>query len=117
MSGCCFRSKELSAEVQAKYHLTPATERKLSPFGVEVTGAFGASARKLCAAIVDATPGLDDVDEDGDAVAVPAAADVDARRVRSVRLWQLKARIVAAVFRGNAVILAKYSARELGEPA
>ncbi len=52
-----------------------------------MTGAFGARTRKLCATLVDAMPGLDEVDEDDDAVAVPAAADVDARRVCSVRTY------------------------------
>ena len=83
---------------KTRYQIPPATERKLSPFGVEVTGAFGAHARRLCAAIVDAAPRNDDVDEDGDVVMMPATVDADVRRVRSGRLWHLKARIVAAVF-------------------
>ena len=62
-------------------------------------------------------PRHDDVDEDGDVVMMPATVDADVRRVRSMRLWHLKARIVAAVFRGNAAILAKYGARLHGEPA
>ena len=33
------------------------------PFGVEVMGAFGAYARRLCAAIVDVAPRHDDVDD------------------------------------------------------
>ncbi len=65
---------------------------------------------------MDAGSRTDDVDEDGDVVAVPAAMDEDVRRVRSRRLWQLKAGIVAAVWRGNAAILAKYNARLRGEP-
>ena len=34
--------------VKTRYHVPPATERKLSPFGVEVTGAFGAHTRGVC---------------------------------------------------------------------
>ena len=102
--------------VKTRYHIPPATEYKLSPFGVDVTGALGAHARRLCAAIVDAAPRHDEADEDGDVVVMPEVADADVRRVRSKRLWRCKAR-VAAVFRGNAAILAKYGARLHGEPA
>ena len=84
--------------MKTRYHVPPATERKLSPFGVEVTGAFGAHARHLCAAIVDAAHRHDDADEDDGEVMMPEIVDADVRRVRSKRLWRRKARVVAAVF-------------------
>jgi hypothetical protein len=107
------------AEVKAKYHVPVAADSKLAPFGVEVSGAFGPHARRLCGAVLDARShaainhGHDQGDDDQD---VGAATSInEASQLRARTLWRLKAHVVAAVCRGNAAILRTYASRLHGD--
>jgi hypothetical protein len=100
-------------DVTDRYFVPPGKLRYVVPFGVEITGTFGASARGFTAAVAAAAPPDDDDDDD----VRPLPDDDAGQEARSRRLWRLKAPVVAAAHRRNASILFTYRDRLDGLPA